>query len=169
MNLDPVYDLLKVCRRMLEADSEAVVYVRLDLGAAVRAAEEALVGQAQWMLDVMRQQDENTRLLQELLEQSLQGAGRTPQTADWDHTQRDRVADYVRERRRSGAWDLTTARVEDDAEGVVHVHLEYVRGSRRFVRQFEVLTVVLEHDRAPLGDRIEPRYRELMALVRETP
>jgi hypothetical protein len=169
MNIDPVWDLLKLCRRLLAADTESVVYVRLELGPAVEAAERALVGQAQWMLDAMRQQDENTRLLQELCERARQGAGSTSQTGDWDHTQRDRVADYVRERRRSGVWDLTTARVEDDAEGVVHVHLEYVRGSRRFVRQFEIWGVLLEHDRAPLGDRIEPRYRELMALVRETP
>lgn len=80
MNIDPVWDLLKLCRRMLAADTESVVFVRLDLGPAVEGAERALVGQAQWMLDTMRRQDEVTAQLHQVVEQvrQLHGAQAVP-------------------------------------------------------------------------------------------
>lgn len=69
MSIDPVYDLLKLCRRMLAADTESVVFVRLELGPAVELAERALVAQAQWMLDTMRQMDAHTAELRAVVEQ----------------------------------------------------------------------------------------------------
>jgi hypothetical protein len=71
MNIDPVWDLLKLCQRIAD---------HADVRAATEKAQEALVGQAQWMLDTMRQLDERNAELRAVVEQvrQLHGAQAVP-------------------------------------------------------------------------------------------
>ncbi len=91
-----------------------------------------------------------------------------PEDPPRDHTQRDRVRAYVKERMESGAWDLTRADVRARDE-VVHVRLEYVRGSMRFIIDAEMLELQLQAMADLMDYTLSRAYEKLQRKIRETP